>query len=159
MELAKCIKGHIYNSNKKECPYCVKTNIKSQEIEVSSTVSKTLVFIEENIEAVVGWLVCIEGAKIGQDYKLYEGRNSLGSSLEEDICVLGDDNIEANSHLIITYNSKQRVFVISPGNTGSIVYVNKKAIYETTRIENFNLIEIGNTKLVFVKFCGENFSW
>ncbi|MDK9582060.1 hypothetical protein QQA44_04340 [Sneathia vaginalis] len=67
--------------------------------------------------------------------------------------------IEKTDNFIITYNEKQRVFVISPGQAGNIVYLNKKAVYETTQLENYSLIEIGDTKLVFVKFCGEHFVW
>jgi len=26
-------------------------------------------------------------------------------------------------------------------------------------IESYNLIEIGDTKLIFIAYCGENFNW
>ncbi len=160
MQLERCDKGHIFNITKdKTCPYCIlskeenKFNIENEED------IKTLVYIEENIDPVVAWLVCIEGIERGKDYKLKNGRNFVGSSPDMDVCILGDEKIEKENHFSISYNSKQRNFVISPGSSGNIVYVDKKALYETKTIENFSLIEIYDTKLVLVQFCGDNFSW
>lgn len=111
------------------------------------------------IDPVVGWLVCIEGFEKGKDYRLTNKRNFVGSSTDLDVCILGDKKIEKKNNFVITYNEKQKVFVISPGETGNLVYVNKKAIYETTKLDSYSLIEIGDTKLVFVNFCGDNFTW
>ncbi len=159
MQLEKCIKGHIFNILKdKNCPYCILVKDEEQIIDEEDAI-KTLAYIEENIEPVVAWLVCIEGSEKGKDYKLKDGRNFVGSNFDMDICILGDEKIAKDNHFSISYNSKQRVFVISPGITGNIVYVDKKALYETKVLENFSLVEVSNTKLVFIQFCGDNFSW
>lgn len=160
MKIQRCDKGHMYEEINEFCPYC-SVDYKKNDIKVmnSNIESKnTVVYVDLKIDPVVAWLVCIEGAEKGKDYRLLDQRNFIGNDEMDGICIMGDDNIKKN-HFTITYNSKSQIFVISPGVTGDLIYLNKKAVYETTIIENFGLIEIGNTKLVFVKFCGENFNW
>lgn len=160
MKLDRCEKGHFYDISKvKKCPYCEmkknnEINFEDSEIEI-----ETIAYIPLKIDPVVGWLVCIEGFEKGKDYRLTNKRNFVGSSTDLDVCILGDKKIEKKNNFVITYNEKQKVFVISPGETGNLVYVNKKAIYETAKLDSYSLIEIGDTKLVFVNFCGDNFTW
>ena len=159
MKLERCKKGHFYDSTSiKFCPYCENTVNKTQDLLETDEEKGTVAYIPIKIVPVVGWLICIEGIEKGKDYRLVDKRNFIGSTEDMDVCIL-DKKIEKNDNFIITYNEKQRVFVISPGQAGNIVYLNKKAVYETTQLENYSLIEIGDTKLVFVKFCGEHFVW
>lgn len=160
MDFKRCIKGHIYDSTQNDkCPYCKKV-IKDQiELEDNIQEEKTRVSLSYKVEPVVGWLVCIEGAEKGKDYRLVDKRNFVGRSEQMDVCILGDENINKQNHFSITYESNKRIFVISPGNNGDIIYVNKKAIYETNILENYSLIELANTKLVFITLCGSNFTW
>lgn len=158
MNLERCVKGHFYNlDDMSTCPYCENKKIiekKENEVEI-----KTMAYIKLNIEPVVAWLVCIEGVEKGKDYRIINKRNFIGNSEEMDVCILGDNSIEKNSNFTITYNEKQRIFVLTPGSISNIIYVNKKAVYESIILENYSLVEFGETKLVFVKFCGDNFSW
>jgi len=160
MEFKRCDKGHIYSILKsKKCPYCDEVKDNKLILETYTKEEKTLVYMPTKINPVVGWLVCIDGFEKGKDYRLVDERNFIGSSDEMDVCISGDSSISKENHFSITYNSKQRIFVISPGSTNSIIYLNKRAIYETTMIESYNLIEIGDTKLIFIAYCGENFNW
>lgn len=159
MKLERCIKGHFYDLESiSNCPYC-ENHVEKKDNITSNEEIKTVAYIPIKIEAVVGWLVCIEGIEKGKDYRLTSKRNFVGNSDDMDVCLIGDNTIDKNNSFTITYNEKQRIFVISPGSIGSIIYVNKKAIYETVILDNYSLIEIGEIKLVFIKFCGENFSW
>lgn len=160
MEFKRCEKGHIYDGNtKKNCPYCEKTLETKLVLEEQTIDKKTKIIARIKVNPVVAWLVCIEGSEKGRDYRLTDKRNLVGKSTDMDVCILGDDNINDDNHFSITYNSDKRIFVITPGNNGDIIYVNKKAIYETNPLENYSLIELSNTKLVFITFCGSNFAW
>lgn len=159
MEFKKCNMGHIISIDNNDCPYC-KIVPKFEEDKVQEEeIFKTKLFVINNLEPVVAWLVNISGVEKGLDYRLIEGRNFIGKNKDADICILGDENIDEKNHFSISYNKKQRDFVITPGNSQNIIYVNKKALYETKHIDNFSLIEVSDTKLVFVKFVGDNFSW
>ncbi len=84
MGLAKCPNGHIYNPRRygKICPYC---NMKTQD---EAFAEKPLGFeppveiLEETVRPVCGWIICIEGAKVGMDYKIHEGKNFVGRHLQ-----------------------------------------------------------------------------
>lgn len=160
MKLERCEKGHFYDGEKvKKCPYCdISQNI-SKKVDYFDIDINTIAYIPIKIEPVVGWLVCIQGAERGKDFRLVDKRNFVGSSDDMDVCINGDSKIEKNNNFVITYNEKQRLFVISPGQSGNLIFLNKKPVYETTKLENYGLIEIGDTKLVFIEFCGEHFIW
>ncbi len=84
MGLAKCPNGHIYNPRRygKICPYC---NMKTQD---EAFAEKPLGFeppveiLEETVRPVCGWIICIEGAKVGMDYKIHEGKNFVGRGMK-----------------------------------------------------------------------------
>lgn len=104
MGLAKCPNGHIYNPRRygKICPYC---NMKTQD---EAFAEKPLGFeppveiLEETVRPVCGWIICIEGAKVGMDYKIHEGKNFVGRGDEMDIQILGDNEINRRNHAIFT---------------------------------------------------------
>lgn len=158
MKLKRCSKGHIFNEEKSEnCPYCL-NHKKDQNIDIQQyeKEEKTLVYMPVKIEPVVGWLVCIDGKEKGKDFRIINQRNFITFSNDIGINILK----ESSEYLFtITYNSKQRIFVISPGTTSEIIYLNRNAIYETTLIESYHLIEFDSVKLIFIGYCGENFNW
>ncbi len=111
------------------------------------------------IDPVVGWLVCIEGAERGRDYRLRSERNLIGRSPSMDICINGDDTISRNSHAVISFEPKHGAFRLSPGEGRGLVYVNEESVDIPTELKAHDIIELGQTKLMFVPFCGERFRW
>ncbi|CAM3063336.1 FHA domain-containing protein [Streptobacillus ratti] len=167
MKLLKCSNGHMYNTTKySNCPYCDgnKINIEKEEEKrpiILEGDTKTSVFWikETNVSPVVGWLVCISGSEKGKDYRLINERNFIGRSSEMNVCIESDKTIARKNHCSITYNPKQRVFVISPGESSGLVYLQGKALYESKQILNLDIIEMGENKFIFIEFCGMNFDW
>lgn len=76
MSLTRCPIGHVYNARRygKICPYC---NMKVQD---ESAATKPMGFeppvelLQEEIRPVCGWIICIEGARVGMDYKIHDGK-------------------------------------------------------------------------------------
>lgn len=167
MKLEKCKNGHIYNKEIyiEKCPYCldddtINKNSISSAITLDSG-NKTMAYWlkESSVNPVVGWLVCIHGANKGKDYKIHSERNFIGRGEDMHISIDNDLNIARNKHCSITYNPKQKNFVISPGEGSGIVYLQGKAIYDSKPLYNFDVLEIGDSRFIFVAFCGENFDW
>ena len=52
----------------------------------------------EEVRPVCGWLVCIEGARVGMDYKIFKGKNFVGRGDAMDIQILGDNEINRKNH-------------------------------------------------------------
>ena len=109
---------------------------------------------------VVGWLVCIEGEEKGKSFILYPKINSIGRGEHNDVCIKGDYLITSGKEAKLAYDYKNNAFHIIPGedsqNTG---YLNDEPLYEKAKLNAYDVIELGKTKLVFVPFCGEQFKW
>lgn len=111
------------------------------------------------IDPVVGWLVCTEGGDRGRDYRLHSEKNFMGRSENMDVCIRGDETISRENHAIISFNPKNNTFKLQPGDGRGLVYLNEKDIDVPTQIKAYDVIELGQTKLIFVPLCGENFTW
>ena len=172
-----------------ECPYCVTPNVGSTVsmdtgrtmplTDVSSPdIGKTLPLTREEavpppdegrtiaivkeslgIDPVVGWLVNLEGKEKGRDYRIHTDNNFIGRSEKMDICIKGDDAISRENHATISFDSRDKVFYLSPGDGRSIVRLNGKALFQTAELNSHDIIEIGKTRLVFAPLCGDKFEW
>lgn len=114
--------------------------------------------VRKNDKLTVGWLVCVDGKAKGRSFPLRETKNYIGSSAAMDI-VLDDEAVSADKHAVIAYDPKQKRFAAVPGDSRELYYVNDQAVFGAVTLSEHDLIEIGSTKLVFVKLCSENFSW
>jgi hypothetical protein len=108
------------------------------------------------IDPVVGWLVCIEGAQRGRDYRLHSERNLIGRAAEMDVCITGDEAISRTAHAAIVFEPRQRTFRLSTGEGRGLVYLNGEVVEGMTKLEANAVIELGQTKLMFIPFP---FAW
>lgn len=111
------------------------------------------------VEPVVGWFVCIDGPDKGKDFKILAKNNSVGRSEKMDICISGDSTISREDHARIGYDEKHNQFHLIPGNSTNNVYIGEDPIYVPTKIEAYQVIELGETKLLFVPLCNDKFNW
>jgi len=111
------------------------------------------------IDPVVGWLACIDGPRMGQSFTLHEGKNFIGRGDDMDVQILGDPQVARNNHACIAYDYKNRQFMLVPGDSEGIVYLENKGVFHATELLDLNRVQIGNTTLVFRPLCGEHFSW
>ena len=112
-----------------------------------------------NIEPVVGWFVCIEGADKGKDFRILAKNNTIGRSDKMDICIKGDTTISRENHARLGYDEKHNAFHLIPGDSANNIYVEEEPVYVPTKLEAYQVIEIGETKLMFVPFCNDKFTW
>ncbi|MBS1830971.1 MAG: FHA domain-containing protein [Acidobacteria bacterium] len=121
--------------------------------------TKRLAPKELGIDPVVGWLVCVDGPGKGKDYRIHTERNFIGRAATMDISIAGDDTISRERHAIVTFDPKKKQFWIQPGESTGLVYLNEEAIYVPQQLKERDVIEVGQTKLVFVPFVNESFQW
>lgn len=175
MNMERCPNGHLYNPKKyNECPYCDETmleeddNANGEDEELATGTNgnengaKTVAYWDnqEGVNPVVGWIVCIDGAQRGKDYKIVSEKNFIGRSEEMHITVKGDNSISRRNHAVISYNPKQRNFILIPGaETTGIIYINEEAIYSPTELSPYDVIEMGKSKFIFIPLCGQHFEW
>jgi len=115
--------------------------------------------LQEDEEPVCGWLVCIEGARVGKDYKIHRGKNFVGRGDDMDIQIIGDNEINRKNHTIIVYDPKKLNTVILPGDSAGLAYLNEEPVYVPTELKPYDTISMGKSRFLFVPLCGTNFSW
>ena len=49
--------------------------------------------------------------------------------------------------------------VLLPGDSNGIVYHNDAALYTPMVLSVYDVIEMGNSKFLFIPFCGDHFRW
>ena len=108
---------------------------------------------------VVGWLVCIQGPCLGWSFQIGAGNNSIGRKDENRIVIPSDMKISGIRHATITYEPKRRNFFLQPGEASGLTYLNDEYIDSSKKLSHKDIIEMGDTRLLFVPLCGEDFSW
>jgi hypothetical protein len=110
-------------------------------------------------DPVVGWLVCLAGPDRGRDFRLHAEKNFIGRSPAMDVCVAGDETVSRERHALVIFDPKKQVFWAVPGDAAGLVYLNGDIVHSPTTMGQDDLLEIGQTKLVLIPFCGEKYSW
>ncbi|MGN1403471.1 MAG: zinc-ribbon domain-containing protein, partial [Ruminococcus sp.] len=123
--------------------------------------SKTIAIYSDlsDDEPVVGWLVCVKGAYFGQSFNLVAGKNLIGRSPMMDIALEDEDSISRNTHAIVIYEPKKRIFILQAGESKGLTYLNDDLILEYETLHAYDKIQLGECELLFVPFCNENFTW
>jgi hypothetical protein len=111
------------------------------------------------IDPVVGWLVCIAGNDRGADFRIHPEKNTIGRSENNDIRIAKDQTVSRDNHATIIYDPKKKNFRLLAGGGRGLVYVNEEVIDFSTPLKANDIIELGETKLMFVPLCGEHFDW
>ncbi len=168
MSLTRCANGHMFSTRKhgNTCPYCnitVESMPKGESRRQASgdTEEKTMPYLGETvgIHPVTGWLVCIEGPQIGQDYRIMSEKNFIGRAEEMHIRILGDNAISRKNHAVIVYDPKKRNFYLLPGDASGLAYHNNEAVYSPAELAAYDLIQLGHSKFIFIPMCGAHFEW
>lgn len=122
---------------------------------------KTVGMMQEKMgfDPVVGWLACVEGPSRGKSYTVRGGINSIGRSERMDITITGDMTISAENHAKLSYSDRNNRFNLIPGDGRNIVYLNGEEVFSATPLNAYDLIDFGETKLLFIPLCGEKFTW
>lgn len=158
-----CQNGHVFSKRRHGtvCPYC-NTETATKERKETGTFNQDLLeealFLQE-IAPVCGWIVCISGPRQGKDYKIISGKNFVGRADDMDIQILGDNKISRRNHAVIVFDPKKKETVLLPGDSNGIVYLNDTAVYVPTVLNPYDVLEMGESKFLFIPFCGEHFMW
>lgn len=121
---------------------------------------KTVAFYDVGgTEPVVGWLVCLKGEYIGESFNLKSGRNFIGRSLGMDVALVDEKTISRDKHCVVTFEPVKKLFLIQPGESNGLTYVNGEILMSFSELKNMDRIEMGTSVYLFVKLCGDDFSW
>jgi hypothetical protein len=169
--MKRCENGHYYDPEKYgECPSCGMNEIEidaTRKVMPSNTQledsqgeeTRAIMHKKSGYDPVVGWLICIEGADKGRDYRLHTERNFIGRDPTMDVCISGDNTIARHKHAILSFNPRKNSYRLAPGDTRGMIYLNDEEVDMPQTLNAYDVIEIGETKLLFMPLCGERFQW
>lgn len=101
--------------------------------------------VEENeFKPVVGWLVALNGALKGHDFRIRDGKNVIGTAADTDI-VLTDQYMSAR-HAVIRH--EEGMFVIVDLDSTNGTYVNDQRCSKEELIDN-DRVRLGRTEMKF----------
>lgn len=115
----------------------------------------------QTVRPATGWLVCIEGATRGMDYRIYSGYTYIGRDPAQNQIAIPDHHISAVPSARVLYDVESRKFYINETNGArNPVYLNGN-LFESNRVElhPYDIIKLGKTRLLFVPLCTEKFAW
>lgn len=113
------------------------------------------------IDPVVGWLVSVGGAQKGQDYRLHDGYNDIGRGSSNYVVIKGDDQISRDRQAQVIYDGQSRSFFFVAGEGRNVLRLNGQLALKGNAIplKAYDVIQMGETTLVFIPLCGDNFDW
>jgi hypothetical protein len=111
------------------------------------------------IDPPVAFVVVIEGPDKGASFTLRAGRSFIGRGSGSDIELSGDEAVSREGHALISYDARKNSFLAASGQGRQITYLNGEELVDPKPIKAYDIIEVGRSKLSFLPFCGEAFSW
>ena len=71
----------------------------------------------------------------------------------------GDMKLSAENHAKLSYSERNNRFNLIPGGGRNIIYLNGEEVFAAVPLKAYDLIDFGETKLLFVPPVGEHFTW
>lgn len=107
-----------------------------------------------------GWLVIVDGPGKGNSMVVGGGRSAIGRGADQHISLpFGDETISRDKHCWLSFDIRAGKYYISAGDGRNLAYVNSEPVLTSLEVKTRDEILIGETKMIFMAFCGEEFSW
>lgn len=157
-----CTNGHQMEDSWEICPFCHKTGFaggagaasSKTRIETSAdaaaaaapAVRKTVMISERRKPPVVGWLVAINGEQKGEDFRLRDGQNILGSAPDAEVQI--KDVTVSGKHASLRY--KEGTFYLVDLDSTNGTYLNDKPEgIAKEELKDNDTIRVGEVTLKF----------
>jgi hypothetical protein len=101
----------------------------------------------------------LAGPDRGRDFRLHAEKNFIGRAPTMDVCVANDESVSRERHAQVIFDPKKQVFWAVAGDASGLLYLNGDIVHAPTQIQRDDILEVGQTKLVLIPFCGEKYSW
>ncbi|MBQ6270157.1 MAG: hypothetical protein IJK65_00385 [Clostridiales bacterium] len=105
------------------------------------------------------FLVGIDGPMTGASYVFQESRAVIGRQKNYEISLYRDNSVSRSPHAILTYNKDALRYAVAPGDADKKVSVNGAFIEGETELKLYDVIGVGQSRLLFIPVCSEKFAW
>ena len=156
-----CVNGHQMEDTWEVCPYCHRTGYQTSggsqggaktKIEGDlpeprqSSARKTVVLSEIRKAPVVGWFVALNGEQRGEDFRIREGQNTIGSAADADIIL--HDKAVSGKHASLRYKD-QKFYLTDLDSTNGTFLNDKPDPIAREELKDNDVIRIGEVSLKF----------
>lgn len=111
------------------------------------------------ISPVCGWLVVVEGDNKGASFNIHSEKNTIGRGSGFDVNLSFDKAISKEGDAVLTYDSRSKKFFITLAAGKNNVYHNGNLLLTPEEVKDYDVLEVGATKLVFRSFCNDGFTY
>jgi Inner membrane component of T3SS, cytoplasmic domain len=157
-----CANGHQMEESWTLCPYCqktgyqtpgaapaAKTRLESEPLaakEAPQAGRKTVLLTDKRKPPVVGWFVALTGEQKGEDFRIRDGQNIIGSAPDADI-VLRDTAI-SSKHASLRYKD-QKFFITDLDSTNGTFLNDNTDPVAREELKDNDLVRLGDITLKF----------
>lgn len=156
-----CDNGHQLDESWTDCPYCIRAGFRGNAADGKTRPDfdatrpdsasgfdggKTVPLAVIKRQPVVGWLVVMTGAQKGEDFRLHEGKNALGTSRDSEV-VLRDPAV-SSKHASVSYKDGKFMLTDLDSTNGTFVNENPESVARVELKDN-DSIRVGETTLKF----------
>lgn len=146
----------VSDANKTTAPSNHQQNI-NEQIELDKTFIPGVVSNQENIDShqkfiqrkIVGWIISFEMNPYGIDFRIYEGKNTIGRKPGNDITI-NEPSVSSNEHAIILTRA-DRIFISDKSSTNG-TSINGQILFpdESKELKDGDEILFGKGKAKFL---------
>jgi hypothetical protein len=148
-----CASGHQMEESWEICPYCQRTGYigepgktRVEDAAGPAPARKTVLLSQKYKAPVVGWLVALDGQQKGEDFRIREGQNSIGSDAGCDI-VLTDSTI-SGKHASLRHKDGRFILTDLDSTNGSYLNDGAESIARE-EIKDNDVIRFGDVRFKF----------
>ena len=158
-----CANGHQMEDSWDVCPYCQRTGFQAAgggaagpaktrlegtgpQDPSGSAGRKTVLLTDKHKPPVVGWLVALTGQQKGEDFRVRDGQNTIGSAPDADI-VLHDSAI-SGKHASLRY--KDHKFFLTDLDSSNGTFLNDQTEpLAREELKDNDIVKMGDVSLKF----------
>ena len=70
-----------------------------------------------------------------------------------------EHTVSQKNHVRLAYDARHNNFQLIPGEGTNVTYLNDEPLYVPQKLNAYDVLEMGATKLIFVPLCNERFRW
>jgi hypothetical protein len=163
-----CANGHQMEDSWSICPYCQKTGFQapgpapsvktrlesdapgapaaSAAAPAPSGGRKTVLLTDKRKPPVVGWLVALNGEQKGEDFRIRDGQNIIGSAPDADV-VLRDTAV-SSKHASLRYKDQRFYLTDLDSTNGTFVNDGSEPVAREELKDN-DIVRVGDVTLKF----------
>ena len=121
-----------------------------------------ILFDDINDGFVLAWLTVTNTSSKGKVFTITTPKCTVGRGDAEhiaDIDLHNDRSISRGVQAIIVYDPLNKKFFLQNAEGKTYAYVNKEMVLTYKELNPYDIIMLGQTKMVFVPLCSDRFSW